>query len=440
VIDVASFAENRFSSHVRAGFATADITPPVGTPMAGYPDVRRDLSWTPDAMKGYVGRRRQVSTGVHDPLLATALAFESGDSRAVLVGLDTLVVTSEFTRGVRDALAPLGVAAEHVLLGASHTHAGPDVFAWWEGTEAAAPVEQTLEAAVSAATEALARLQDADLSFGVGSLDYASVNRRDEKSGPLDGSVSVLRASSAQSGAIIALTVVYACHPVTLDYANLAFSADYVGPFRRLLSAAYGGAGVLFLNGAAGNINPARFPYEQRENIYIPQTLENYPVYWGGFEDAERLGRTLAGEAVKAVERALPVAGNEITGGLSAVALPLKQTEPLTQFLDFMSFRESYREHLIGRDELETEVQVVRVGDVTFVGLPGEPFVELGLELKARAGGSHLAVVGFANDDVRYVMTDDAYVEGQYETVGTPLEATSAERVVAAAAGLIESV
>jgi hypothetical protein len=407
--------------------------------MAGYPDVRRDLSWTPDAMKGYVGRRRQVSTGVHDPLLTTALALDTGDRRAVLVGLDTLVVTREFTHALRDALAPLGVAAEHVLVGASHTHSGPDLFAWWEGTEAAAPAERTLEAAVAAATEALARLEDAELSFGVGTLDHTAVNRRDE-TGPLDGSVSVLRASSTHTGATIALAVVYACHPVTLDYANLAFSADYVGPFRGLLSAACGGAGVVFLNGAAGNVNPARFPYEQRENIYIPQTLENYPVYWGGFADAERLGRTLAGEAVKAAERAVPVAGDGIHGVVSSVTLPLKRPEQLARFLDFMSFRDGYRDRLVGKSELETEVQAVRIGDVTLVGLPGEPFVELGLELKDRAGGARLAVIGFANDDVRYVMTDDAYVEGQYETVGTPLDATSADRLVAAAAGLIESV
>ena len=214
---------------MQAGFATADITPPIGTPMAGYPDVRRDLPWTPDAMKGYVGRRRQVSAGVHDPLLATALALDAGGERAVLIGLDTLVVTRDFTYRLRDALASLGVAPEHVVVAASHTHSGPDLFAWWEGDEAGAPVERTLAASVRAATRALEQLEDASLSYGVGSLDYASVNRRDEAAGPLDAAVSVLRASSARDGWDIALTVVYACHPVTLDYANLLFSADYVG-------------------------------------------------------------------------------------------------------------------------------------------------------------------------------------------------------------------
>ena len=57
----------------------------------------------------------------------------------------------------------------------------------------------------------------------------------------------------------------------------------------------------------------------------------------------------------------------------------------------------------------------------------------------ASHGGPTL-VVGFANDDVRYVMTDDAYVEGQYETVGTPLAAGSAAALVEAAAQALANV
>src|SRR5581483_2330284 len=105
------------------------VTPPVGTPMAGYPAVRTDLPWAPDAMKGYAGRRG-VGEGVHDPLLAVAAAFEADGERAVLIGLDTLVVTRAFTAAVREAL---DVPPERVLVAASHTHAGPDLFAWWEG-------------------------------------------------------------------------------------------------------------------------------------------------------------------------------------------------------------------------------------------------------------------------------------------------------------------
>src|SRR2546428_10926681 len=171
------------SPQVKAGFASAVITPPIGTPMSGYPDVRTDLPWTPDAMKGYVGRRRRPSEGIHDPLLVTVLALEVDGVRAVLAGLDTLVVSAEFTAGVRDALAAEGVPPANVLLGASHTHSGPDLFAWWEGDPAAAPAPMAAEHTVAAARRALERLGGGGLALWAGALSLWGGDPRAERPG-----------------------------------------------------------------------------------------------------------------------------------------------------------------------------------------------------------------------------------------------------------------
>lgn len=428
------------SAALSAGFASTDITPPIGTPMSGYPDIRTDLPWTPAAIRGYVGRRRQVSEGIHDPLLASAFAVEVDGATAVVVALDTLVVTRAFTAAVRDALAARGVPRENVLVAASHTHSGPDLFAWWEGEPASAPADAALERAIEVGERALDRLEAAELALGVGRLDYASVNRRDERDGVIDPRVTVLKASSARTGEMLGLVVGFACHPVTLDYSNFLFSADYVGPLREALARVYPGARTVFLNGAAGNLNPARFPYEQRANIYLPQTAENFPVYWGGFRDAERLGRTIAGEAVQAAERALPLESASPVGRVEPVGLPLKAEDAMLEYLDFMHLTsEDYRRSLLAADSLESEVQFLSVGGLRLVGLPGEVFVEIGLEIEAAAGDGPLLLVGFANDDVRYVMTDDAYDGGQYETVGTPLAAGSAGALAAAAKAAIQT-
>jgi hypothetical protein len=424
------------TSTFQAGFAAAAVTPPVGTPLSGYPDIRTDLPWTPAGIRGYVGRRQQVSEGVHDPLLATALAVEADGTAAVLVSIDTLVVTREFTAGLRAALAGRPVAPENVLVAASHTHSGPDLFAWWEGDPSAAPWPATLGAAAAAAARALDRLEPAQLAFGEHILDHVSINRRDETAGPIDPRVQVLKASSTATGEVLALVVGFACHPVTLDYSNFQFSADWVGSLRAVLAAVYPGSGVVYLNGAAGNINPARFPYESRENIYVPQTAENYPVYWGGFADAARLGRTVAGAAVSAAERALPLTPRAPAGRLGPVRLPLKPDAPRREYLDFMSFADGYREALPAGGELESEVQSLEIGGVRIAGLPGEVFVEIGLGLRETAGPGPLVLAGYANDDVRYVMTDDAYDGDRYETVGTPLAAGSA----AALAGAVRAV
>ncbi len=232
------------------------------------------------------------------------------------------------------------------------------------------------------------------------------------------------------------MVVNFACHPVTLDYANTAFTADYVWGMRRTVAAVHDGALVAFLNGAAGNINPARYPYEQRANIYIPQTLENYPVYWGGFDDSLRTGRILGAAAIQAAARATPIRLDAVTGMTAEIELPLKRGEGLDAFLEFMNFREPYRERLRSLDAMPSQVQQLRLGDCVLAAMPGEPFVELGLELKA-GGGDGLMVVGYANDDVRYVLTDDAYDGSQYETVGTPLDKGSAPALVAAVEALL---
>lgn len=402
--------------------------------MAGYPRIRRDLPWTPDAIKGYVGCL-EPSDGVHDSLQAVAFAIEVSGARAVFVGLDTLVVTAGFTEQVRAALAEDGVVPDNVLIGASHTHAGPDVFAYWEGDPETTRAV-TLRGAIEAAHRALAALEEAQVFSGTAMLGDVSINRRDERLGPIDPSVNVIAARSSATGGLLGMLVNFACHPITLDYSNTRFSADYVWGMRETVRAVHPGAEVAFLNGAAGNINPAGFPYTERANIYIPQTKENYPVYWGGFEDSMRTGRMLGTAAIQAAGRAVPLDITSIDARRAEVELPLKRGEALDAFLEFMSFLPPYRDHLRSLDALPSEVQRIRLGDLTIAAMPGEPFVELGLELKAE-GPEDLIVVGYANDDVRYVLTDDSYDGSQYETVGTPLDQGAAPTLVRAVQNIL---
>ena len=294
----------------------------------------------------------------------------------------------------------------------------------------------TIDRTVAAAERALQRLEPAEIAWGEASLDHVSVNRRDEASGPIDPTVAVLRATSARHGDALGQVVGFACHPVTLDYANLLFTGDWVGAMRGALAALYSGSLTVFVNGAAGNLNPRRFPFEQGLNIYIPQTAENYPVYWGGFADAARIGHSVAAAAAIAWERAVPLAPAPPTGRVAEVRLPLKQAAELTQYLDFMAFADDYRASLAG-DALRSEVQLVTLGPLRLLGLPGEVFTEIGLDLRAAAGEGPLLLAGYANDDVRYVMTDDAYVHGEYETVGTPLAVGSADALRDAATALL---
>jgi len=63
-----------------------------------------------------------------------------------------------------------------------------------------------------------------------------------------------------------------------------------------------------------------------------------------------------------------------------------------------------------------TEVQVITLGDkAALVGIPGEMFVELGLEIKRNSKFPYTFVLGLANDYVGYIPTSAAFDEGGYE-------------------------
>ena len=57
-----------------------------------------------------------------------------------------------------------------------------------------------------------------------------------------------------------------------------------------------------------------------------------------------------------------------------------------------------------------------RWGDILLVGLPGEPFVELGQEIKRRAARETI-VLGYSNGCPGYVPHRSAYAEGGYEVL-----------------------
>jgi hypothetical protein len=68
-------------------------------------------------------------------------------------------------------------------------------------------------------------------------------------------------------------------------------------------------------------------------------------------------------------------------------------------------------------ERLNTEIVGFHVGSMAFVFLPGEPFVETALGIRARSPFEVTAIVGYAEDYIGYVPTDPSFVEGGYETV-----------------------
>jgi len=91
------------------------------------------------------------------------------------------------------------------------------------------------------------------------------------------------------------------------------------------------------------------------------------------------------------------------------------------------------------------EIQVLRIGDVAIVAIPGEPFAEMALEIRARSKFKHTVVAGYSNGCIGYMPTPESYAQGGYEVdssykyYGTlPLSPSSYDEIVETAIGLCD--
>lgn len=386
--------------HTAAGAASAEITPPleVGLLMSSV-----DGLWSP-------------FEGVQSPLMARALVLRPGGRGSengvatepvAVVALDLLGLSGQAVGGWARFKAGVAAAAgdvvppERIVLACSHTHCAPESLALSNLCETSA-YQSWLALLVTrigqAIREAARTLRPCRLAYGSTIAPGLGIHRRIQTSrgvllshppppddivlsrgGPIDDSVNVLVARDLRDeGQVIATVVNATCHAVH-EMCIPRVSADYPGVVSEALEAAHPGSVALFLNGAAGNINPTTVS--------------------AGPETSRRHGLALAG----AVDGLL-TAGNGLTD-CEGVAFERRAVTLPTRLPN-------------GRPEgrvLHAEIAALRVGPASFVFLPGEPFVETGLKLRARSPLALTAVVGYAEDYIGYVPTDAALAEGGYE-------------------------
>ena len=89
---------------------------------------------------------------------------------------------------------------------------------------------------------------------------------------------------------------------------------------------------------------------------------------------------------------------------------------------------------------LPVEVHAFRVSaDTAIVTMPGELFVELGLDLKERSPFQHTFVIELANAHIAYVPTQEGFRHGDYEAVNSRLAPGGGEAMVDAAVDMLNA-
>jgi hypothetical protein len=392
---------------------------------------------------GYYIQRRWRR--VRDHLAATALAFDDGERRAVLVALDLMVIDEPFARRTRERVAEAtGLPPGSVLLTCSHTHNAPAAGGLLGVGECDPAFEDwASRQAATAAILAWESREPASARVGRSEAIGCSENRT-RPGGVVDPRLTTLRVDRLD-GTPLAVAVNFAAHPcVGTRLRPWDVSRDIPGEVVDALDAAHPGALALYIQGACGDVNflkdyGTHDRYHEPARILVGRALEALaggrempdPVVavasevasiptrrWtreelerdrreaerrlaGGRVDVdgwrETIGRSMTGRPDDMVERH---GGDEAKAVASMCRFHLEWTGRM--LADFETRPES----------LATEVQALRVGDLYCVANASELFAPFALELRRRSPAPELMVACYANGRIGY-MPDEHDIEAR---------------------------
>jgi neutral ceramidase len=429
---VVALAPSAYAAPLRAGVATADITPENGGMTFGF--VRPDI----------------MVTGVHTRLMGRVLVLDDGDTEVALLSTDLGAPFQKDSLVAR--VHDLGFTHETILFTGTHTHSGPGDLADWQIEQLARAIRSAHEKLAPArAAWGRRRVLDVNRNRSIEAhlanhgldLFYGQGDATDDPFGEehaRDTRLRMLRVDRAD-GTPLAGWIHFPVHLTTSGPDGDLWDADLAAAATQHLETAVAAKGftALYTNGSLGDLMPRFDAYNRtavmdlhgrriaaramkawnaagtrlRRNVdidvrwtrscYCGQEVEpgkqvDDTPYWGlSFFGGSEDGASIFHEPLSTEGRRLPEDASDPVQG---------------------------RKIIVSRGlvhEQVPEIQVARVGNRLLLAAPGEPTVEMGRRFEAAVrpelpeGVKEPVVVGLANDYMGYETTPEEYQMQHYE-------------------------
>ncbi|WP_346319591.1 hypothetical protein [Chitinophaga sp. YIM B06452] len=370
------------SLQLLAGTSVTDITPPL------------EVGLLTSSVHGLY----EPFQSVRLPLKSRVLVLGTEQDLVAVVSLDLLALNDtaaggweQFKKGLSDIIPP-----HRIIITCTHTHNGPEsvalsglyltpVYKQW-----LAGVQQQIKRAI---LQAALAAKPCHASVAVATLEGYSMQRRiPTPEGvmmsdamqpiapellarePVDRRVHTVRFEGGDGG-VIATLVHAVCHPVH-EMCMPHISAEFPGEMCLALEASGKHGMPLFLNGAAGDINP--------------------PTVSAGPQYAQQHGKALA--ALAGRERGVPCTG-AFRCIHSEIQLPVRPEAGVTKAAEALA-----------------RLNAIAIGPLALVFIPGEPFTETAYAIERDSPFEHTIITAYAENTIGYVPTEAAFEEGGYET------------------------
>ncbi len=439
-------------SSLKVGFSRVNINPPLGIPIDGY----------------FIKR---FAKGFLDDLETEVIALSCGNKKIAVISVDSVRVETLLCNKLYVSIEKAtGISKDGIFITATHTHTGPYASLKEEfySQEIIAKYTDFLEQRiVDAVAMAFNDLKPAKMGYIVGyAPERVAYIRRykmkdgttmtcppindpdiDHPIGELDQRVNVIRFD--REGADSVVIVNYGLHADTTN--GELISADWPGVMRKTIEKALDGVQAVFLQGCEGDVGSTNvFPSGGDMNdteISFDNEMKSPGM-------ARFVGRALAGTVLQVYDKVNYTDVDEIGIISKKILIPSNKPKPEDMPLarKYLQLHEEGRDAEIpyeamalttviakakrmcrlenGPENFEFELTGMKLGEVAFVGIPGEPFTDVGAGIKDTEGWPIILPCALTNGSEGYFPMMSAYDEGGYEALSSRFKAGVAEKII----------
>lgn len=443
---------------MKVGFAKENINPPLNAPIVGY--------YVKRLVKGYL-----------DNLYTRAVAFDDGDKKAILIAVDVCLLSAKYINAMKQSvMEKTGVEENSIFINCSHTHTGPVI-----GKDFASDLTSSaeydaflIESVGKVALNAVNDLKDAQLSVSENQAKGISFVRRyrmkngyvatnpgvenpeiDHALAQPNEKVNIVKITRTDGSDICIFN--FGTHPDTVG--GEFISADWMGYACDNLEKQLPNTNAMFLLGPQGDVNHVNVaPTEEQKKLSVID-FDGVPR---GIEHTKYMAKVLSDAVLAVYNKTEKVIADKINYIQKEIRLPSNQdNSKLEQSLKIVELYKAGRANELPYKEMELTtavaeanrivrlsngpdsfpylLSVVKIGELVFAGVGGEPFTEIGLRIEKASPFKSTIVCCLTNNSGGYIPTSKAYDEGGYEARGSSLKRGSDDILVEEMVNLLKS-